>query len=111
MRSLPIGLSLESINAHFAHNGAEAVEAVREESELFDVIVLDVEMPIMNGWSAFKAIRELPQGRNLPVVIFTGYASVESKACAKQLGAADIFFKPILPSDVVNRLRKIVERK
>lgn len=101
----------ENIDAYIAHNGAEAVEAVREEAKPFDVIVLDVEMPIMNGWSAFKAIRELPQGQDVPVVIFTGYASIESRVRAKQLGAADIFFKPMLPIDLLSRLRKIVEEK
>lgn len=101
---------MENIDAQFAHNGAEAVEAVKEESEPFDVIVLDVEMPVMNGWNAFKAIRELPQGQNVPVAIFTGYASIESKAYAKQLGAADIFFKPMLPDELLSRLRKIVEK-
>lgn len=102
---------LENIDAQFAHNGAEAVEAVREEAEPFDVIVLDVEMPVMNGWSAFKAIRELPQGQDVPIVIFTGYASIESRVWAKRLGAADIFFKPMLPDDLLSQLRKILGQK
>jgi CheY-like chemotaxis protein len=100
---------MENINAQFAHNGAEAVEAVREEAEAFDVIVLDVEMPVMNGWSALKAIRELPQGQNVPIAIFTGYVTIESKAWAKRLGAAALLFKPMLPDDMLRELRKIVE--
>ena len=99
---------LENIDAHFALNGAEAVEAVKEEAEPFDVIVLDVEMPVMNGWSALKAIRELPQGQNVPIAIFTGYATVESRVWAKKLGPAALLFKPMLPNDLLCELRKIV---
>ena len=110
-RLFELFFGIENIDAYFAHNGAEAVEAVREEAEPFDVIVLDVEMPIMNGWSAFQAIRELPQGQDVPVVIFTGYASIESRVWAKRLGAADIFFKPMMPDDLLSRLRKIVDQK
>jgi CheY-like chemotaxis protein len=65
----------------------------------------------MNGWSAFKAIRELPQGQNVPVAIFTGYATIESRVCAKQLGAAALLFKPMLPDDMLRELRNIVERR
>lgn len=44
-----------------ASNGIEALDAVRESVEPFDAIVLDIEMPQMDGWQALKAIRQLPQ--------------------------------------------------
>ncbi|HEY0072744.1 MAG TPA: response regulator [Abditibacteriaceae bacterium] len=100
-----------NITAQLAHNGLEAVQAVKAQSQPFDAIVLDVEMPVMNGWSVFKAIRELSQGKTVPIVIFTGYATDESKACAKQLGAAGIFFKPMELDDMLSWLRKIVEQQ
>ena len=65
--------ALEGFDTCTARNGAEAVDAVRESLKPFDVIVLDIEMPQMDGWQALKAIRQLPQCQQIPIVMFTAY--------------------------------------
>ena len=101
---------IENIEARLTHNGAETVQAVKE-AEPFDVMVLDIGMPGMDGWSVFQAIRELPQGQAVPIVIFTGFNAIESNKRAKQLGAADILFKPMMPDDFLSRLRQVIARQ
>ena len=102
---------LNSIVATIAHNGEEAVAAVKDEPKGFDVIVLDIGMPQMDGWGAFKAIRQLPEGQNVPIVVLTGYAITEHRARASEFGAAVFLNKPVFPHDLLRILRDIVEKR
>ncbi|HEX8834750.1 MAG TPA: response regulator, partial [Abditibacteriaceae bacterium] len=60
---------LENVEVRLASNGSEAVEFVRKEK--FDAIVMDVEMPEMNGWDAVRHIRALDQGKSVPILMYT----------------------------------------
>jgi CheY-like chemotaxis protein len=79
-----------------AADGMEAVEAVRGEP--FDAIVMDVEMPRMNGWDATRHIRQMPNGQNVPILIFTGYGEDQRKALEVGANATPrerLFRKPV----------------
>ena len=68
--------------ALFAHNGREAIDLF--ERERFDVILMDVQMPILNGIQATKAIRDLEKvsGKRIPVVAMTAHSMPEDRdAC------------------------------
>ena len=94
----------EGFETHTADNGSEAVALVEQSSEPFDVIVLDVEMPIMDGWEALEAIRSLPQGREVPVILFTAYGSPEMRMLALEAGAKELVRKPILGHDMIHHI-------
>ncbi len=64
---------LDGHTTRVAHNGADAVDAVREEH--FDAIIMDVEMPKLNGWDATGQIRTLPHGETVPIIMFTAYGT------------------------------------
>ncbi len=68
-----MALQLQGVETRLAEDGQEAVFAVREES--FDAIIMDVEMPRMNGWDATRAIRLLENGRDIPIIMFTAYGN------------------------------------
>ena len=87
-----------------ADNGSEAVFLVEQASQPFDVIVLDVEMPIMDGWEALEAIRALPQSREVPVILFTAYGSPEMRQIALSAGANELVHKPILGHDMIHHI-------
>lgn len=76
-------------------------EALREmERRPFDVVMLDLRMPGMDGMSVLKTIKERwPESE---VVIITGYPSVETAKEAVRLGAYDYLAKPLGPDEVIN---------
>jgi CheY-like chemotaxis protein len=86
-----------------ATNGAEAVHAAQIQS--FDAIVLDIGMPIMNGWEATKIIRQIAQATVLPIILFTGYDQFFDQDRAKAVGATLLLHKPFDPVTLV----KLVE--
>ncbi|MFH2007319.1 MAG: sigma-54 dependent transcriptional regulator [bacterium] len=90
-KSLGRVLSLEGYKVVNATNGREALDLVRTRA--VDLILLDVLMPEMDGLAALGALRaELPE---LPVVMMSGNASIESAVQATKLGALDFLEKPL----------------
>jgi two-component system chemotaxis sensor kinase CheA len=67
-----------------ADNGAEGLE--RLESERFDLVVSDIEMPVMDGWAFARAVRERPDGARLPLLALTTLSSDADRARALSCG-------------------------
>ena len=76
-----------------ASSGVEALEAIRRES--FDLVVLDLKMPRVDGLEILRCMRE--ESPATAAVVITGYPSVESAVEAMKLGAADFLPKPFTP--------------
>ncbi|MDA3898947.1 MAG: PAS domain S-box protein [Spirochaetes bacterium] len=74
-------------------NGAEAVEAVRNRS--IDLILMDVQMPVLDGFQASLKIRELEHGRSIPIVALTAGATTTEKARCFEVGMDDFLTKPL----------------
>jgi len=104
-----LAFGMQGHNTHLACTGLEAVAAVRAED--FDALVIDVEMPDMNGWDAVREIRALPQGAQLPIVLFTAYSGADSRQRAADAGADVLLCKPILPQDILTRIKQLIEER
>jgi DNA-binding NtrC family response regulator len=90
-----------------AHDGRAALEALTEES--FDVALLDVVMPEMNGLELLRAVRAQP---NAPeVIIVTGNATMETALSAVQMGAYDVLSKPCRLAELEVIVRRAAERR
>lgn len=89
-----------------ASDGIEAVEAVRDER--FDAIIMDAEMPNLNGWDATRLIRGMPNGRNVPVVIYTGYTGNDSHSRAHEVGASSVLNKSVLPEEMLPQVLQLI---
>ncbi len=101
-----MALKLHGVDTRLASDGSEAVSAVQEEQ--FDAIIMDVEMPKMNGWEAVRTIRTLANGQKTPIIMFTAYGNGENHRRALESGANDLWFKPILPTEMINRLNAYI---
>ena len=89
-----------------AADGREALEAI--QSGLPDLMLLDVTMPVMDGYAACSALRRLPDGERLPVIIITGLDDPESINQAYDAGATDFVTKPINWGVLRHRVRYIM---
>jgi CheY-like chemotaxis protein len=87
-----------------ARNGQEAVDKVKEDGA-FDFILMDLKMPIMNGYEATGVIRGL--GYTNPIIAQTAYASIEDKARVSSSGFSAYLSKPITKVKLVEVINKL----
>jgi CheY-like chemotaxis protein len=81
-------------SAHFVENGLEAVQAVQEHQ--FDIVLMDVHMPVMDGIAATEAIRQLDaQAAALPIAALTADAYADTRARCLSAGMDDVLVKPL----------------
>jgi len=99
-------LSHDGFTVIEASNGQEAVDAFQQSRP--DAILLDVEMPGMNGYQACSLIRHMRNGADLPIVMVTGLENSESIDRAYEVGATDFISKPINWPLIGHRLRYIL---
>ena len=90
-----------------ARNGAEALSKVAEETP--DLIIMDVDMPEMNGFQALDALRNNPDARHIPVLMLTAHAK-DAALFAEWATEADSFMtKPFSPPELVSAVKKILD--
>lgn len=96
-------------NYEFAMTGAEVT--VKASDHSYDIILMDVEMPEMNGYDATTFIRNnLPQGKNnIPIIAMTGHAMNGEKEKCIEAGMTDYISKPFQPDDLHNKILDCVE--
>ena len=92
---LLVGRTLEQFGHRvtFAENGRLALEMLR--SRPADLVLLDIEMPEMNGYQTLEALRADPKLRDIPVVMMSSVDEVDSVARCIEMGAEDYLFKPV----------------
>ncbi|WP_366183557.1 PAS domain S-box protein [Flavobacterium ovatum] len=83
-------------------NGLECIEQFETISP--DIIFMDIQMPIMNGYEATKTIRQLPLGKNTPIIAITAGAEKEEKDKCLSVGMNDYIAKPIVKGIIEEKL-------
>jgi diguanylate cyclase (GGDEF)-like protein/PAS domain S-box-containing protein len=89
-----------------ATNGQQGIEIFEQSNP--DIILLDVEMPQMDGFSVCKKLRAMRQGKNIPILMITGLDDVTSIQNAYGLGATDFATKPVNWEIMVYRVRYLL---
>ena len=95
-------------NLLFAENGKEALEIMRMHREDLSMLILDLNMPVMNGYEVMERLREDELLQHIPVIVMTADKSAELQAL--QMGAADFITKPFdIPEIIQTRVSRILE--
>lgn len=106
-RAVEAILKFNKYNVVKANNGEEAIEKVKNDS--FDIIVIDIMMPVMDGISALKEIRNI--GINTPVILLTAKTQVDEKVEGLDAGANDYLTKPFDKKELLARIRALTRTR
>ncbi len=87
-----------------AANGKIALDVIRENPDI-DVMILDINMPVMNGFEVLEALKKMPEGSKLMTLVLTNYDELENEIRGLELGAVDYIRKPLN----IESLRKRIE--
>jgi signal transduction histidine kinase len=92
-----------------APNGEAALDRIATES--FDVVLLDIMMPVMDGFAVLERMRQDKRMRTVPVVVISALDEIDSVVRAIEMGAEDYLFKPFDPVLLRARIGALLERK
>lgn len=95
-----------------AGNGVEALEILNaQDAGYFHFVLMDIEMPVMDGYEATKCIRALenPVLASVPIIAMTANAFAEDRKAAMDAGMSGFISKPVIIEDLIKELQRILE--
>lgn len=107
-RLISIILQEHNFASEYAENGQIAIETLRNNFH-FDLILLDINMPIMNGFETMKAIMEDEHLKEIPVIFLTSFSDLDKKMEGFELGAKDYVTVPFQWQELMARVKTHVE--
>lgn len=102
-------LTRQGMTVGIAENGRQALERVR--SQPFDLILLDIMMPELNGYEVLEQLKSDPNLRHIPVIMISALDDMDSVVRCIELGAEDYLFKPFNPTLLRARIAASLEKK
>jgi len=110
--SIRVALKIALTNAGYsvseAGNGAEGIE--KAKASAFDLIITDLNMPVMDGLTMIEEMRRMPDQMGVPIVFLTTESDEGMKARAKAAGATGWLTKPFDPDQLVRIAKKVLGR-
>lgn len=92
-----------------AENGAEALARLRKHGNSIDLIIMDWNMPVMDGYETLLKIKGHEDYANIPVLMATADGVEEDVVKAMKAGAAGYLVKPFSPEDLVGKIRSLIQ--
>jgi two-component system, chemotaxis family, sensor kinase CheA len=102
-------LELYGMNITFAENGQECLDVLEKTSD-FDLILMDIMMPEMDGYETIRRLRAMPEF-NIPIIALTAKAMKEDREKCMEVGASDYIVKPFNPDQLLSLIRVWVYSK
>ncbi|MFL5441195.1 MAG: response regulator, partial [Myxococcales bacterium] len=102
--SLTSMLEDHGMQVSFAENGKDAVALLRERQD-FDLVLMDIMMPEMDGYETMRAIRKDANFKSLPIIAITAKALKEDREKCITAGASDYLPKPVDPEKLIELIR------
>ena len=99
-------LTREGARVTLAADGQQAIQWLETRAQEVDAVLMDVQMPVMDGLTAMRHIRDELGLSELPVLALTAGVFGEQQAAARAAGADDVLAKPLDLDQLVNRLRR-----
>jgi len=90
-----------------AANGMEALQRAVEDKP--DIILMDLSLPVMDGWEATRRLKADERTARIPVVALTGHALAGISEGARQAGCDSFVTKPCLPEDLVLEIKRVLK--
>ena len=91
-----------------AANGMEALQRAADAQP--DIVLMDLSLPVMDGWEATRRLKADKRTEHIPVVALTGHALAGISEGAKRAGCDAFVTKPCLPEDLVKEIRKVLDQ-
>jgi two-component system cell cycle response regulator DivK len=105
LRDLLGSVDLEMVEAE---NGQEALTAVAEHKP--DLILMDIQLPIMDGYEATRRIKADPATKNIPIIVVTSYALSGDEGKAREAGCDAYVTKPYSPRQLLAKIREYLPK-
>ena len=99
-------LEKSKLKVEVANDGLAAVNKVKEQD--FDIVLMDIQMPIMDGYTATKEIRKF--NKNLPVIALSANVFMEIKDKIEDCGMNGFIFKPFTPEDLLHQVENFTSK-
>ena len=93
-----------------ALDGLEALKLLTEENKQYDLILLDVMMPNMDGWDTLKAIRSNKKLKYIPIIMLTAVSEDQKMVSGLKIGADDYVVKPFILPNLLARIEAVLRR-
>ena len=100
-------LKLNGYSCILAANGLEALHAL--ELERIDLVLIDLSMPVLDGYRTTERIRQRPGGTTLPIVAVTAHAMGGDRERAFLSGCTDYLVKPFRPRDLIQLVERLLQ--
>ena len=103
-------LPMYGYDIEVAKDGLEALKILGKEDAYFDLILLDVMMPNMDGWDTLKAIRKNKDTEHTPVIMITAVSEDQKVVSGLKIGADDYIVKPFILPNLLARIEAVLRR-
>ena len=103
-------LPMYGYDVTIAEDGLEALKILNKEGVNFDLILLDVMMPNMDGWDTLKAIRKNKKTECTPVIMITAVSEDQKVVSGLKIGADDYIVKPFILPNLLARIEAVLRR-
>ena len=101
-------LLCKDYEVHYAENGKQALDILQEKEYVYSLILLDLLMPVMDGFELIEILKDSETLRSIPVIVMTSEKDAEVKSI--KMGAADFITKPYdMPEVILARCERIIE--
>lgn len=102
-----ISRSRLDIELMITENGEDAIKRIKQKKP--DLILMDMQMPVMDGYTAVSIIKADPQFKAIPIIAFTALARPEDITRSRAIGCVEHYSKPMDPQKLINTIKKYLD--